>query len=115
VLFWFDVGSVGMVSLLLMTVNFSSAFMDVIVDSMMVIQSRKDLVNGSEKLQSYSWIVKGFGGIVGSVLAAFLTQNCHPRWCFLVYSCLGVLVAFSGIKLNKDIDREGLDEKKGFF
>lgn len=48
--FWFDITNVALISTIFMMVNFSSAFMDVIVDSMMVIQSRKDLEGGSEKL-----------------------------------------------------------------
>lgn len=66
-------------------------------------------------MQSYSWIVKGAGGIVGGILAANLTEHYHPKWCFLVYSMLGIFVALSGFKLNKEIDSEGLEEKRGFF
>ena len=98
-----------------MLVNFSSAFMDVIVDSMMVIQARKDLKHGSEKLQSFSWIVRGFGGITGAIVSAVMTEYFHPKWCILIYSILGFFIAYSGIMLNKDIDREGLSEMNGFF
>eukprot|EP00351_Strombidinopsis_sp_SopsisLIS2011_P004404 CAMPEP_0116871082 /NCGR_PEP_ID=MMETSP0463-20121206/1297_1 /TAXON_ID=181622 /ORGANISM="Strombidinopsis sp, Strain SopsisLIS2011" /LENGTH=56 /DNA_ID=CAMNT_0004508877 /DNA_START=410 /DNA_END=580 /DNA_ORIENTATION=+ len=34
-----------------------SATMDVVVDGLMVIQSRADPQNGSEDLQTYSWIM----------------------------------------------------------
>ena len=37
IIFWFNIQSVTFASILFMMVNFSSAFMDVIVDSMMVI------------------------------------------------------------------------------
>jgi MFS-type transporter involved in bile tolerance (Atg22 family) len=78
--------------------------MDVVVDSMMVIQSRKDLVYGSEKLQSFSWTVRGFGGISGAIISAFMTEYFHPKWCILIYSFLGFFIAYSGITLNPEID-----------
>ena len=35
--------------------NLASAFMDVVVDGLMVMQSRQDQENGSQDLQTYSW------------------------------------------------------------
>ena len=104
IFFWFQPENIAFTATLFMLVNFSSAFMDVIVDSMMVIQSRHDKENGSEKLQSFSWIVRGFGGISGSLIAAFMTEYFHPKWCILVYSLLGILIAYSGLNLNPKID-----------
>lgn len=46
--------------------------MDVIVDAIMVVQSRAFPENGSEDLQSYSWACLGLGGVVGSIIAAIL-------------------------------------------
>lgn len=94
-------------SVLLMSINFAAAFMDVVVDSMMVIQAKRDPENGSESLQSYSWIVKGVGGILGCSLASYMTQNYHPKWCLLIYSILGIFVSLSGFFLNQNIDQEG--------
>ena len=91
-------------------INLSAAFMDVIADSMMVIQARKDPEFGSEKLQSYCWTIRAFGGITGSLLAALVTEYMHPRWCAFLYSLLGVLVVYTGVKLNPEVDREGLQE-----
>ena len=91
-------------------VNLSTAFADVIVDSMMVMQSRRDPVNGSERLQSFSWLCKASGGIIATVITSYMTEYLHPRWCFLFYSVLGLPVFFSGMCLNKQIDQEGLDE-----
>ena len=114
VIFWFEIESVGFVSVLFMLVALSSAFMDVIADSMMVIQARKDPERGAEKLQAYSWTTRGFGGITGSLLSAFLLEYFHPRWCVLVYSLLGLCIMYSGLKLNPEIDAEGLEEMNGF-
>jgi len=71
--------------------------MDVIADSMMVIQARKDPVYGSERLQSYCWTIRAFGGITGALIAAFITEYMHPRWCAFLYSLLGVLVIYTGV------------------
>jgi len=58
---------------LLFLSNLSVAMMDVIVDSLMVIQSRHYPEGGSEELQTFSWCMMGVGGIVGSLAAAILT------------------------------------------
>jgi hypothetical protein len=50
----------------------AGAVMDVVVDGLMVINSRKDPNFGSEELQSYSWGFYGLGGIVGCTLSAIL-------------------------------------------
>ena len=55
--------------------SLSIAAMDVIIDSLMVVQSRKDPELGSEELQSFSWVCLGFGGIVGSLVAGMLTST----------------------------------------
>jgi Na+/melibiose symporter-like transporter len=73
------------------------------------------LVYGSEKLQSFSWTVRGFGGITGAVIAAVMTEYFHPKWCMLIYSMLGFFIAYSGITLNPEIDQEGLEDMNGFW
>ena len=50
-----------------------------------------------------------------AIISAFMTEYFHPKWCILVYSMLGFFIAYSGIKLNPEIDREGLDEMNGFW
>jgi MFS family permease len=58
---------------LLCCINLSVAAMDVIVDSIMVIQSRQYPEDGSEQLQAFSWNCLAFGGIVGSLAGGILT------------------------------------------
>ena len=71
--FWSKFQSVSLFSIMIFLMNISSASMDVIADSIMVIQSRHDKLKGSEKLQSFCWIVRGFGGITGALIAAYMT------------------------------------------
>ena len=49
------------------------AFNDAIIDALMCMQARRDPINGSEDLNSYTWIWLSIGGIIGSISAGFLT------------------------------------------
>jgi hypothetical protein len=62
------------------------------------------LKHGSEKLQAFSWIVRGFGGITGAIVSAVMTEYFHPKWCILIYSIIGLVIAYSGLNLNPAID-----------
>jgi len=53
--------------------NLSGAVMDVVVDGLMVVQSRNDPQLGSEDLQTFCWALVGVGGIVGSLGGGYLT------------------------------------------
>ena len=58
---------------LLCASNVCVAFMDVLVDSLMVVQARDFPDEGSEELQSFSWMCLSMGGIVCAFAAAILT------------------------------------------
>ena len=51
----------------------SVSFNDSIIDALMVMQARRDPDNGSEDLNSFTWLWLAIGGIVGSISAGFLT------------------------------------------
>ena len=53
--------------------NLASAFMDVVVDGLMVMQARRDTANGSQNLQTFSWQLLGLGGIIGGVAGGVIT------------------------------------------
>tara|TARA_B110000285_G_C14908924_1_gene506931 strand:+ start:408 stop:809 length:402 start_codon:yes stop_codon:yes gene_type:complete len=59
--------------------------------------------------------VRGIGGITGSWISSVMTEKYHPKWCILIYSIIGFFIAYSGIKLNPEIDREGLESMNGFM
>lgn len=80
--------------------SLSVAGMDVIVDSIMVIQSRKYPVNGSEELQTYSWLCLSFGGICGSLAAAVLTEHYHPNYSFLATALPALVLTVVSIRLT---------------
>ena len=53
--------------------NAASAFSNVIIDAILVVQARRYPKNGSADLQSFSWSCYAFGGMVGAVAAAIIT------------------------------------------
>lgn len=84
----------------------TGAFMDVIIDALMVQEARKDPKHGSQDLNSYSYIFMSTGGIIGSLLAAFMTQYMDPHASFFISACFGLLIAVFGLKMNKSIEGE---------
>jgi drug/metabolite transporter (DMT)-like permease len=95
--------------LMCMVNSLGGAFMDVVVDGLMVINSRSDPNAGSEDLQSYSWMMYGIGGVVGCTLSGWLLSGLdaqgepdgQPYICFLVMAFFGCAVGFSGLFIDK--------------
>jgi MFS-type transporter involved in bile tolerance (Atg22 family) len=90
---------------LLLTVNaLNSAFFNVVVNALMVAQSRKDIKNGSSDLQVYAWSLVAVGGILGSVLSAFFTEYLTPRASFILCLMLSLGITTGGVFINKNIE-----------
>jgi hypothetical protein len=49
------------------------AFTNVVIDAILVVQAKKDPVNGSQDLMSLSWIANGVGGVTGCVIGGLMT------------------------------------------
>ena len=88
--------------------NLSIAFSDVIVDSLMVIQAR-DSEEGAEDLNTFSWTCMSFGGLIGSIVAAVLTENYEPRYCFLFSSIMGLVIMVIAFQLDVKLETQGLE------
>lgn len=88
-----------------MIASLSIAAMDVIVDSIMVVQSRRYPDDGSEELQSYSWCCLGVGGIVGSLVAAILTEGYDPSYSFFASSITALFLVICSCKLSPTIEQ----------
>jgi|LauGreDrversion4_2_1035121.scaffolds.fasta_scaffold316858_2 hypothetical protein len=65
-----DIPDAHIMALLLALMSFSGAFVDVVIDAMMVIQAKKYPETGSQELLSFSWMVGGFAAMIGGVTAA---------------------------------------------
>lgn len=93
--------------------NFATAFSDVCVDSLMVIQSRRYPEKGADELNSFSWTCLALGGLVGSLLAAVLTEKYDPSYCFIYSSFMGFALAFVATRLNVSVEKDGLEPESG--
>lgn len=102
---------------LLMLNSLFTAMTDVVIDAIMVSQSRLDPKHGSENLQSLSWIMLSLGGIIGCLFAAYITENVDPHYAFFVNSVFGLFVAISAFKIPEHIDKESEreTESQGFL
>ena len=93
--------------------SFSVAFSDVIVDSLMVIQSRRRPKDGSELLQGWCWFWCSVGGFSGSITAAYLVERYDPTVSFQICSIVGLITIVFAYRLDVSVEKEGLsdDEK----
>ena len=53
-----------------------------------------------------------FGGLIGSLIAAVLTENYEPRHCFTFSSFMGLIIAFVALRLNVGLETEGLEAQE---
>jgi predicted MFS family arabinose efflux permease len=106
---WIPFENPAPVAYLMMIINMSLAFMDLVVDSIMVVQQRRDLKNGAEVLRSYASSFQMTGILLGSCVGGYMNQYYHPKWTFLLYSAIGASVAVSGCTLSSEIDKEGIE------
>jgi len=81
------------------------AFINVVVDAIIIVQSRKDMVHGSQDLMSVAWMAMGVGGVAGCVAGGYMTQYCHPRYTFLAISLMGLIIALIGSTLTKESEK----------
>lgn len=82
----------------------SQAFMDVVVDGLMVMESRKDPKQGSIDLQTYSWAMFGVGGTLFGTLGGFLLQHTSANVIFFVTAVLGLILGISGFALDSKLE-----------
>ena len=104
------------VALLLSVCSMCIAFINVVVDAIVCVQARKDPEHGSQDLMSLAWMTQGIGGVIGCLLGGYMTQYCHPKYSFLIFSVMGLVLAISGLFLSKECEmdeQEILDEQRG--
>ena len=85
---------------LLIVMNLSAAVLDVVADGIMVMEAKKDPERGSEALQSFSWILLYFGGIIGGAGGGYMIDKVNPVYAFYVPAVLGLVIAMNGFLLN---------------
>lgn len=106
-LYIFEITHGFSVALLLSVTSMCIAFSNVVVDAIVCIQARRDPESGSQDLMSLAWIAQGFGGVAGCLLGGYVTQYWHPKYSFLIFSIMGLILAICGLTLGKQCE---LDE-----
>lgn len=91
---------------------FTEAFVNVVADAIMVIQARKDPVNGSQNLVSFSYFSISIGSIVGCLLSGYIIQYSHPKYVYLIYSFMGLFVSFSGLCLSPISEKDTTESEE---
>lgn len=61
---------------------------------------------GSQDLFSVSFFFQSLAGIIGCIIAAFMMENYHPRWAFLIYGVFGFLLGILCFFLNSEAEKE---------
>ncbi|CAK4709230.1 hypothetical protein LEN26_015152 [Aphanomyces euteiches] len=79
--------------LILVGSSMATAVSDVIIDALVVERARLDPKNGATDLQSLTWCMMSFGGILGSLLAGPTTSHLGPNTVFLIAS-IGPITLF---------------------
>lgn len=110
--FSFELKDEKIITFLMFLASLSGAYLDVLVDALMVTQSRLDEKDGSEQLQTLSWGAMGAGGMFGSLLGAIVTEHYHPKWSFLAYSIFGLIVMILGVLLDKNVEIDEEEDSK---
>ena len=49
-----------------------------------------------------------FGGLLGSLVAAVVTENYEPRYCFIFSSITGLIIAFVAVRMSVSLETDGL-------
>ena len=89
------------VTALMMLTMCATASTDVLADTLMVVEARKDPARGSEDLYTFSFTTQCLFGAFGALTGAYFTQYVHPRWGLLMYSFFGLSIFIGAIKLRE--------------
>ena len=71
---------------------FCTGVLDVVVDGMIVVQSRLDPKNGSQDLQVFVFFFWAAAGMIGFILGGVLTEKGRATDCFLILTISEFLV-----------------------
>jgi hypothetical protein len=95
-----------MLAVFLFLTSVCVSFQNVVIDAIMVCQSRKDPLNGAQDLISVSWLARNLTGVLACTLAALTIEKMNPRYYFLFYAGYGSFVAVSAFFLNSAAERD---------
>lgn len=90
------------VCMMLGLASLSEAFVNVVSDAIMVIQSRRDPSFGSQDFVTMMYLSVGSGGVLGCIYGGLMTQYSSPKWCWFYYSFMGLIIALFACFLTKE-------------
>jgi len=85
------------------------AFVNVVTDAILCVEARKDEKNGTKNLFSLVWLASALGGIMGGAIGGLITEYSHPKYIFLAYSFMGLLISYFGYKVQEKTFEESED------
>jgi folate/biopterin transporter len=88
-------------TLCIVTSSLSVAVADVIVDSVVVERARGESMEKAGSLQSISWAVSAFGGLVTAYLSGWLLEHYGTRVIFAITAAFPLLVCLVSIVINE--------------
>lgn len=98
-----------MVVLFNIIMTFSQGFMDVVIDGVMVSQSKLKPKGGSVELQIVSWGSVIFGGILFILIFGVLLEMGRPGWCFLIIAILALVIFIQAFWLSMNLEDDNKD------
>jgi len=54
----------------------------------------------------------GLGGLIGSIMAAILTSDFEPRFCFYIVSIMSLLVFIAASRMSEFLETDGLEDEQ---
>jgi hypothetical protein len=87
--------------------------MDIVADTIMIVEAKKDPYFGVESLKSLSHMTDIIGKVLGTFLSGYLNKV-NPQLCFIINSVCGLIVLTISVFLPKSIDAAGIDHMQGF-
>ena len=64
---------------------------------------------GAEEISSFGFSMMAVGGLIGSVSAAFMTQNFEPHYCFMIQAFESLVFVILASRLSTDVEQIGLE------
>lgn len=84
-----------------------------VIEAVLVQQSRRDPLYGSQDLLTIGYLSSTYSGIIGCIIAAVMYENqIHPKYTFLGFGIYGFILGIAALFLNKEAEKEFFDEEE---
>ena len=87
--------------------NSANAGADVLVDALMVMQAKRDPINGSQELQSLSWFVRQVATFIMGFTGAYLVAQYGAYSLFLAQAISGFSILMLSLMMSSRVEIEG--------